>query len=1681
MKKRIMSLILAIAMILAMVPESALASSTTGGALMYRYADWTTNSGIPTENISNPLSDTYNGTVDTYDSVFFYYVENNQETRLSWNQLESADTSIVSISEDIISDTAVRLKMSATGTTKITYTDSNNNEYSVDISITTPTIPTGFVCEPVMGNPTGMLFKSIGNSVGTTDSYKFYYTNASGTTPITVDKLRVANTAIASLATDTTNTGAVIVSYDTVGTTSIVYTDGNNTEHYINLMSSPVLCCSPTNNPTEGPFPSIWNPAGTSASYNFYYIDATGKHSVTASQLNVLNSSIASIAADTANNNAVLVSFINAGSTSITYTVGNDTYSVNVMVDGSTNPPMPTSSLMCSPVGDTSEALFGGIGMPAGDAVSYYFYFVDPSGTKALVDIANLTVANPTIASIVADSNGAVRVSFNNEGETKIIYTKDGVEYFVNVMVDGSSNLPPSSGTTPTPGLVFYWLQQDANANFYEDANGNYMPDTRVPEGLAGDGEFEIYAVHVSPGYFFFRDENGTETQLSFSDVTITTGSLKLEEKKGATIINAMSSKVGDTAVISYTNGTTVYTFDVEVVKPPRPITGFYLETDMGEFSYNSLTITDTENVFYLNVSSGWEVQSVTLDQSLAAIANYEIAQDGSYIKITVTGDPQDMNYGLSYVVVDSENANVVCQMNDSIHLANGRAALMIGFGTWDNNSYVENPNNVMSGHYTCSPGKSNDAFFYFVENGNPTRVPMSSLTSANTNIVALAQSPINPNAIRMNPLAFGNTKINYTHTDGKVYSVDVYVELPMIGFYNGKIVSQNSYISEFTLTSSEDTFYLLPKDSGHTFTSVTLNADFAQIATATISDDNSYVTVKVTGTPANGRNYGISYVTATTNNGNTQTWNGSTFIMLKDGRASLKMSFGSWDDNGNYTENPNNVKVNTYTGSPGSRNEMFFYYFTENGTETRLSWDQLSVSNTDILTISQGTGNPNAVCINPLVFGSTKINYTHTDGKTYSVDVAVDLPMYGYYISQTAAQSTYIQNFKVTETENTFYLSATGGWTFENVMLVDGFDEIATYTVSPDKTYVAIKVNEAPEDGRWYRVSFDRVNASGMKDGSDRVGIQLFSGMPGLRYQWPDFLGGTNNHSPMYSYLNTAKGYMTDVWVYYFDGTNYNKLTAQDLYCTNSVMEFVQAEGTPDMVTFMTKDWGSSRICYDAAGNTYYIDVDSDLQDFGFYKEKTISKANWFVGTFTVTDTVKTYYLMSQNGRVMNDAKLVGTAASDAMMEVSSDKTCITITITGNPQPGTYLSVDFTSPDSMGEVYTCSYGVNIENEMCQHTMTEMVGVKAASCTEDGYTGDLVCVECNKVLDIGMVLLAGHNYIDGVCAVCQDELEKDNVEEVTPVVKQEAVESTRQEMAPVVSTISDAIQAAINNAGNVETVKEEVKETLKVELQNAVAEETIDKMVEAVAAGKDIVTEIVSNIIKEESVKETIKEKVEEVLTTAQNVAQYLDIEIKIKAVETDVTGAVTEEELGTMNELENAISFSVVIPTELEKAGRTFFVLRIHNGVVDTLPVTANSDGTYSFSTDQFSTYVLAYEDEVKVPANTPSYAPDNTPDEESESKPSTGVIHVAKNDKNTSEKEVSNEEIEVATETEDVETEVSAEEMTEEVLEEITPEDNTPEETPAKAGNGKALLFIGMIVVALGVLVIARKKFKA
>ena len=72
------------------------------------------------------------------------------------------------------------------------------------------------------------------------------------------------------------------------------------------------------------------------------------------------------------------------------------------------------------------------------------------------------------------------------------------------------------------------------------------------------------------------------------------------------------------------------------------------------------------------------------------------------------------------------------------------------------------------------------------------------------------------------------------------------------------------------------------------------------------------------------------------------------------------------------------------------------------------------------------------------------------------------------------------------------------------------------------------------------------------------------------------------------------------------------------------------------------------------------------------------------------------------------------------------------------------------------------------------------------------------------------------------------------------------------------------------------------------------------------------------------------------------------------------------------------AFRFSMKISDSLKKAGRTFWLLRLHNDKADILATTTGD--TLSGETNLFSTYLIAYKD-AETPTPTPTPKPKKVP----------------------------------------------------------------------------------------------------
>lgn len=161
--------------------------------------------------------------------------------------------------------------------------------------------------------------------------------------------------------------------------------------------------------------------------------------------------------------------------------------------------------------------------------------------------------------------------------------------------------------------------------------------------------------------------------------------------------------------------------------------------------------------------------------------------------------------------------------------------------------------------------------------------------------------------------------------------------------------------------------------------------------------------------------------------------------------------------------------------------------------------------------------------------------------------------------------------------------------------------------------------------------------------------------------------------------------------------------------------------------------------------------------------------------------------------------------------------------------------------------------------------------------------------------------------------------------------------------------------------GTDDLVKDLVAEIISGEsVGSAVDAETAEKIAEAIKDGKTIVAESVVAVLEASQVPAEEKAAIEALVSSMTDrecgIAQYLDLSVLIGTSEGDT--------LGNYHETSQKLTFTVEIPSDMLAEGRTFFVVRMHNGDTDVLESKDNGDGTITFKTNKFSTYAIAYID---------------------------------------------------------------------------------------------------------------------
>lgn len=205
------------------------------------------------------------------------------------------------------------------------------------------------------------------------------------------------------------------------------------------------------------------------------------------------------------------------------------------------------------------------------------------------------------------------------------------------------------------------------------------------------------------------------------------------------------------------------------------------------------------------------------------------------------------------------------------------------------------------------------------------------------------------------------------------------------------------------------------------------------------------------------------------------------------------------------------------------------------------------------------------------------------------------------------------------------------------------------------------------------------------------------------------------------------------------------------------------------------------------------------------------------------------------------------------------------------------------------------------------------------------------------------------------------------------VYQQEAVEPPKIDIDKPV----DEVTIGINDEKSNDIINSTVCDILSGNNDNLVDKDTLVNVKKAISEGKTITTSVITKMIDEDMLDKKVvgsfQAEADKSAGTNEKavIAQYLDLSIGLM---------VGNEKLGEVNQLTGKIEFTLAMPENFVQEGRTYYILRMHDGKVTKLPV--KMDGNIlKFETDQFSTYALVYVEDLVQPDILPTPIDPETP----------------------------------------------------------------------------------------------------
>lgn len=301
--------------------------------LVIRDPDFDANNH-PVENIENSTFVGIGDTINTYHTYFFYYIDaEGTETRLDISQLTSSNSDIVKLSKDPFNADAVRIEFVNFGSASVDYIV-DGKKHSVKFDVMLPNVGLYTSINVTEANYIDKFFIS-------SDEENVFYLVAKNEYRITRAELNGDLDAIADIELDesgafakitVTGTSSSIAWYEiTYDVINIEYDYEFSSLQRVQVLNNSQLMYREAYN--DFLQSAIWECENSCRELFFYYVDKTGVETkVPASQLKTSDPNVVRISENTLNSDVAHLEFVGEGDATITYTIDDVTYSLEVSV-----------------------------------------------------------------------------------------------------------------------------------------------------------------------------------------------------------------------------------------------------------------------------------------------------------------------------------------------------------------------------------------------------------------------------------------------------------------------------------------------------------------------------------------------------------------------------------------------------------------------------------------------------------------------------------------------------------------------------------------------------------------------------------------------------------------------------------------------------------------------------------------------------------------------------------------------------------------------------------------------------------------------------------------------------------------------------------------------------------------------------------------------------------------------------------------------------------------------------------------------------------------------------------------------------------------------------------------------------------------------------------------------------